>query len=330
MTYNLEQNKPLVAIHCMVYNHASYLRDCFEGFVMQQTNFPFVAIVHDDASTDNSADIIREYETRYPHIFKPIYQTENQHSKSGVSVVRLINEAIQKTGAKYIAMCEGDDYWTDPQKLQRQIDFLETHPEYSFCCHRFNILKDKEQLFIHEYGYKLYVPEQDLIIDEEVYFKAWVTQWLTTVVRTDLFVEVCNLTKNTFNRCLDVYIYFLLLQHGNGISLNQSMGIYRWTNQGASIGRTDFQYLTDGYTLNRNLFNIFPDKLQLRNRIKYYGMRLLGYCHIFRKKDRAFYKEHRQFCDNLKERSMALLIFMTPSFLWGRMRRIYSSFIFKN
>ena len=79
------------------------------------------------------------------------------------------------------------------------------------------------------------------------------------------------------------------------------MGIYRWTNQGASIGRTDFQHLTDGYTLNRNLFNIFPDKLQLRNRIKYYGMRLLGYCHIFRKKDRAFYKEHRQFCDNLKE-----------------------------
>ena len=131
MTYNLEQNKPLVAIHCMVYNHAPYLRDCFEGFVMQQTNFPFVAIVHDDASTDNSADIIREYETRYPHIFKPIYQTENQHSKSGVSVVRLINEAIQKTGAKYIAMCEGDDYWTDPLKLQKQVDFMEANPEYS-------------------------------------------------------------------------------------------------------------------------------------------------------------------------------------------------------
>ena len=70
--------KPLVAIHCFVYNHEPYLRDCFEGFVMQQTNFPFVAIVHDDASTDGSAAIIREYEEKYPHIFKPIYETENQ------------------------------------------------------------------------------------------------------------------------------------------------------------------------------------------------------------------------------------------------------------
>ena len=66
---------PLVAIHCLVYNHEPYLRDCFEGFVMQQTNFPFVAIVHDDVSTDKSADIIREYEAKYPHIFKPIYIT---------------------------------------------------------------------------------------------------------------------------------------------------------------------------------------------------------------------------------------------------------------
>lgn len=128
-----DTQKPLVAIHCMVYNHAPYLRDCFEGFVMQQTNFSFVAIVHDDASTDNSADIIREYATKYPHIFKPIYQTENQYSKPGVSVVRLINEAILKTGAKYIAMCEGDDYWTDPFKLQKQVDFMEHHPDYGLC-----------------------------------------------------------------------------------------------------------------------------------------------------------------------------------------------------
>ena len=77
MTYNLEQNKPLVAIHCMVYNHAPYLRDCFEGFVMQQTNFPFVAIVHDDASTDNSADIIREYETRTKQVRPWVFQDIN-------------------------------------------------------------------------------------------------------------------------------------------------------------------------------------------------------------------------------------------------------------
>ena len=137
--------KPLVAIHCFVYNHEPYLRDCFEGFVMQQTNFPFVAIVHDDASTDGSAAIIREYEEKYPHIFKPIYETENQWRKPDGSLTRIMNAAIDATGAKYVAMCEGDDYWTDPLKLQKQVDFMEANPEYSLCFHRVNTL-------IHETG----------------------------------------------------------------------------------------------------------------------------------------------------------------------------------
>ena len=129
-------NKPLgivVAIKVIVYNHEPYLRDCLEGFVMQQTNFPFVAIVHDDASTDGSAAIIREYEEKYPNIIKPIYETENQYSKHDGSLGRIINAAVDATGAKYVAMCEGDDYWTDPMKLQKQVDFLEANPEYSMC-----------------------------------------------------------------------------------------------------------------------------------------------------------------------------------------------------
>ena len=122
--------QPLVAIKCLVYNHKPYLRDCLEGFVMQQTNFPFVAIVHDDASTDGSAAIIREYEEKYPNIIKPIYEAENQYSKRDGSVGRIMNAAVDATGAKYVAMCEGDDYWTDPLKLQKQVDFLESHIDY--------------------------------------------------------------------------------------------------------------------------------------------------------------------------------------------------------
>lgn len=132
--------QPLVAIKCPVYNHEPYLRDCLEGFVMQQTNFPFVAIVHDDASKDNSAAIIREYEEKYPDIIKPIYEAENQYSKRDGSVGRIMDEAIDATGAKYVAMCEGDDYWTDPLKLQKQVDFLEANPEYSMCFHKVNTL----------------------------------------------------------------------------------------------------------------------------------------------------------------------------------------------
>ena len=106
----------LVSIQCLVYNHEPYLRQCLDGFVMQKTNFRFEAIVHDDASTDGSAAIIREYSEKYPDIIKPIYEAENQYSKHGgfSALFDILNSACK---GKYIAMCEGDDYWIDPMKL---------------------------------------------------------------------------------------------------------------------------------------------------------------------------------------------------------------------
>ena len=130
----------LVAIRCITYNQEPYIRDCLEGFVMQKTNFKFVAIVHDDASTDNTATIIKEYAEKYPDIIKPIFETENQWSKKDGSLGRIMNAAIEATGAKYVAMCEGDDYWTDPYKLQKQVDFMEANLEYSLCFHKVKTL----------------------------------------------------------------------------------------------------------------------------------------------------------------------------------------------
>ena len=120
-------NEPLLSIHCMVYNHEPYLRQCLDGFVMQRTDFPFEAIVHDDCSTDNSAAIIREYAEKYPDIIKPILEEENQYRKIGFSGIDQIMFA--NTRGKYIAVCEGDDYWTDPNKLQMQVDYMESHPQ---------------------------------------------------------------------------------------------------------------------------------------------------------------------------------------------------------
>ena len=119
----------LVSIRCITYNHAPYIRQCLDGFVMQKTNFRFEAIVHDDASTDGTADIVREYAEKYPEIIKPIIETENQYSKHDGSIQRIMNAAIAPS-ARYVAVCEGDDYWIDPYKLQKQVDFLEGHPEY--------------------------------------------------------------------------------------------------------------------------------------------------------------------------------------------------------
>lgn len=132
---------PLVSIRCMVYNHEPYLRQCLDGFVMQQTTFPFEAIVHDDASTDGSAAIIREYAEKYPDIIKPIYETENQYSKHDGTLTRIMDAAMHPN-SKYVALCEGDDYWTDSNKLQIQVDFLESHLDYTMCFHRANTINN--------------------------------------------------------------------------------------------------------------------------------------------------------------------------------------------
>lgn len=124
--------KIMVSISCTVYNHEKYLRQCLDGFIMQKTNFKFEVLVHDDASTDGSADIIREYENKYPEIIKPIYQKENQYSQ-GIKIVWKYQYPRAK--GKYIAICEGDDFWINPYKLQKQFDIMEKYDEVSLCVH---------------------------------------------------------------------------------------------------------------------------------------------------------------------------------------------------
>lgn len=122
----MRNNKPVVSICCIAYNQEKYINDTIEGFLLQNVSFPMEIIINDDCSTDNTAGIIREYEKKYPEIIKPIYQKENQYSRGGKMFPITFSLAI----GKYIACCEGDDYWTDPDKLQRQVDFLEDNQEY--------------------------------------------------------------------------------------------------------------------------------------------------------------------------------------------------------
>lgn len=146
-------SKPLmVSVRCTVYNHEPYLRKCLDGFVIQQTNFRFEVIIHEDASTDNSASIIREYAEKYPEIIKPIFQKENQWSKHDGSIRRIMNEACV---GKYISVCEGDDYWIDPYKLQMQFDYLESHPDHSLCFHAHKTCDTSDNLLSEEHRYDI-------------------------------------------------------------------------------------------------------------------------------------------------------------------------------
>ena len=122
-----------VSVCCITYNHGKYIRDCLEGFVSQKTNFKYEVIVHDDASTDNTPEIIREYAEKYPKIIKPILQEENQYSQ-GVSIFD--KYIFPMVNGEYVALCEGDDYWCDFEKLQKQVNVLEANHGLVACVHQ--------------------------------------------------------------------------------------------------------------------------------------------------------------------------------------------------
>ena len=120
----------MVSIVCCVYNHENYLKKTLESFVSQKTNYEYEIIVHDDASTDGSASIIREFENKYPKLFNCIYQVENQFSK-GINIFNTYIKDILR--GKYVAFCEGDDWWIDDKKIAKQTLYMEEHPGCTFC-----------------------------------------------------------------------------------------------------------------------------------------------------------------------------------------------------
>jgi len=140
--------KPLVSICCITYNHVPFIRQCLDGFIIQKTNFPIEVLINDDASTDGTTNIIKEYEKKYPDIIKPTYQIENQYSKGISSLKENIFPHIQ---GKYIALCEGDDYWIDENKLQKQVDFMEANEDFSICFHNVKVYDENERKFIDLY-----------------------------------------------------------------------------------------------------------------------------------------------------------------------------------
>lgn len=196
------ESKIIVSIQCFVYNHEPYLRKCLDGFVMQKTNFKFEAIVHDDCSTDKSCAIIREYAEKYPDIIKPIYEKENQYSKHDGSLNRIMDNA---SIGKYVAICEGDDYWIDPLKLQKQVDFLESHPDFDMVRTDSNVYYQDTNITINSvFGKKLFPNCEDTFVDYVVR-PAWLAtcSWL---IRSPLG-DYDNLPNDCFKGDLALMIY---------------------------------------------------------------------------------------------------------------------------
>ena len=213
---------PLVTIRCLVYNHEPFLRQCLDGFVMQQTTFPFEAVVHDDASTDGSAAIIREYAEKYPDIIKPIYETENQYGKGTIGSIM---DAVAHPDAKYTALCEGDDYWTDPQKLQLQVEFLESHPDFSLTVHEYSEWDEEKKCFRPHQLEPLKNTTEDLTLTLDDFATAvFFTKTLTCVYRRTAIMQ---------SKCLqydvdfDMPVFYALMTQGKCRLFNRVMGCYR-------------------------------------------------------------------------------------------------------
>lgn len=256
-------DNPLVSICCIVYNHEPFLRECFEGFVMQKTTFPIEVLVHDDASTDHSTDIIREYTAKYPEIFKPIYQTENQYSK-GVDIISTYQ--FSRAQGKYIAMCEGDDYWTDPMKLQKQVDFLEENENYAICFHNVNVLSNddnEKKIFSHLIEKKYSA--------REVYNK-WTIPTCSCVFRSENLRYYTPSSKVIFG---DIHLFLSILEKGDAYCFNNKCAVYRRTDNGLSSTKQLNPILTEKlFYQYRYMMKIFPEvkDISVRLRNKYLNM----------------------------------------------------------
>lgn len=272
-----EDKRPLmVTIQCLAYNHEPYIRQCLEGFVMQKTNFRFEAIVHDDASTDGTAAIVTEYAEKYPDIIKPIFETENQYSKHDGSLRRIMDE---HTHGKYVALCEGDDYWIDSLKLQKQFDGLESHPECSICFCKVNTINKCGELRngtipADKTCFPTIVTLNDFMYSE-FYLGRWTFHTSSFFMRNEILVKYKKLQMSVFRNFPygDMPLLLSSLLHGNGFYINERMSTYRLLSGGYNSSllihpeiaiRNEEKLIQAMYDLDEYLRMEYHDKIYYR------------------------------------------------------------------
>lgn len=225
---------PLVSICCITYNHANLIRGCIEGFLMQKTDFPLEVLIHDDCSTDGTTEIIKEYEKKYPDLIFPLYENVNQYSNGKAGEIDFFN--YKRARGKYIAYCEGDDWWTDPNKLQKQVDFLETHPDYSVCYHICRIYETYSGVLRPLYNDFPGNDDEDIDVTPELFLKTSIGQPLSMVFRKSMYS--LEWQKHYSNYCDSIESYHLL-REGLGRFMKFTGGQYNLHLGGISATAND-------------------------------------------------------------------------------------------
>jgi glycosyltransferase involved in cell wall biosynthesis len=244
------ETNPLVSIICTTFNQENFIAQTLEGFLIQQTNFPFEIIVHDDASTDGTASIVNEFAAKYPLIIKAILQKENQYSKKEVNIWS--DATFPKTKGKYIALCEGDDYWINPLKLQKQVDFLEKNQDYVITWTDFYTKKETE-LVVNDFRNTL--PSVHTI-DFNNLFVPYCTYTLTCVFKKSA-VDLLDYKK--FVHSKDNTLYALALRNGKGAFMNFQSAVYRWHPGGIYSLRAPFFQRYSSYLNIKEIYECIPE-----------------------------------------------------------------------
>lgn len=220
-------NNVLVSVCCITYNHEKFIRYALDGFIMQKTDFAVEFLINDDCSEDKTADILKGYEKRFPGKFNITYQTENQFSKRIKPFSQLL---FPKASGKYIALCEGDDFWTDPLKLQKQVDFLEHNESYSMCFHRCKIVDENNNEF--ESDTFNHLEEKDF--NGEEILEKWSVPTASVLFRSEFVNQITERGKNNGYYYGDTPMFLTLLDNGKAHCFRDCMAAYRVHEGGIS------------------------------------------------------------------------------------------------
>ncbi len=216
----IKEQKPLVSICCITYNHEDYIAKTLDGFLMQKTDFAFEVLIHDDASTDKTGDIIREYASRYPGIIYPIIQEKNQYSQGISNISGAFN--FPRARGKYICMCEGDDYWTDVNKLQLQADYMENNPDCALCFHSAAI--EVTDGSITDGRMRPYKSDRK-VTPEEIIDKPYGYPTASLMFPTAFVKELPDYYVNC--PIGDIPLQLMMAAHGYGYYFDKDMAVYR-------------------------------------------------------------------------------------------------------
>ncbi len=276
---------PLVSICCLTYNHENYIHKAIEGFMMQKTSFPVEILIHDDASSDGTADVVRKYVQNAPEIIFPVYQNENQFSQGNNPFVKFL---LPRARGSYIAWCEGDDYWIDSLKLQKQIDIFVKYPDTILCGARAQTWNENNKEFTvitpaHDKDITCMTPEQFFNLGD----------WVKTCTRIGPKALMENVPLTYFRDYMHVHYVMAKNPNGRFRCLNEVVAIYREHVGGIFSGADLVDAMQYNFKSKKLVAKLFSDERAIVMRENAAGIaKELLLNKSLKSKERAFYAFH--------------------------------------